>query len=395
MAPWLVGGILCLGVGLILSTESSGAWAAQLSGAPPVLARAMTDSAELAFLYSAAAAWGMGLVLIAIRKGFFRKAVALGALTALVALDLARANLSAYPTGPPETITFVPPIVQTLVEREGTTGPGRFRIVPLDWSRYRLPEPLRYSFGVSTASALQHRFALDPGHNVQFHIESAESYLPGISARLAAIYDQQIGVEVAARYNVSYYVGRRFRMRTSLFMGSLVADFPAYDLALFRNPAPVKPRVYLSRHPERAATPLDLTALIARPEFLNGGVDVIETTDPALPGPAMNGSAAIEHYVPEEVRVRVDTPQSAVLILLDAFEKGWGATLDGGPEVPLLRANALMRAVIVPPGTHVVTFSYQTPLLKVGAWLSLTGVLLCTGLIARVPWQQRYSGADA
>jgi len=96
-----------------------------------------------------------------------------------------------------------------------------------------------------------------------------------------------------------------------------------------------------------------------------------------------------------EVRVRVDTPQSAVLILLDAYEKGWTATLESGVDLPILRANALVRAVVVPAGAHVVTFRYETPLLRAGAGVSFAGALLCLGLMGHVRRQKRQPGADA
>jgi hypothetical protein len=54
-----------------------------------------------------------------------------------------------------------------------------------------------------------------------------------------------------------------------------------------------------------------------------------------------------------------------------------------------------VRAVIVPAGSHVVTFSYQTPLLQQGAWASLTGVLLCLGLIAHARGRRRHTGDHA
>jgi len=91
------------------------------------------------------------------------------------------------------------------------------------------------------------------------------------------------------------------------------------------------------------------------------------------------------------VRVRVETPQPTVLILLDAFDQGWTATLESGGEVPILRANVLVRAVVVPAGKHVVTFRYETPLLRAGAAGSLTGTLICLGLIARARWGTRKS----
>jgi hypothetical protein len=173
----------------------------------------------------------------------------------------------------------------------------------------------------------------------------------------------------------------------------IVAELPPYDLVLFRNPVPPKPRVYLSKKPERSVKPVDPAVLFARPDFLNGEVDVIETSALTLPGPATEGLARIERYALEEVRVRVETPQPAVLILLDSFDKGWTARLKTGDDIPIMRANALVRAVVVPAGAHVVTFSYQTPLLKAGAWASLTGVLLCIGLIVRARRRPRRTGS--
>jgi hypothetical protein len=161
-------------------------------------------------------------------------------------------------------------------------------------------------------------------------------------------------------------------------------------LVLFRNPVPPKPRVYLSKKPEWSVTPVDPVALFARADFLSGEVDVIETSNLTLPGPSTGGLATIKRYAPEEVRVRVETPQPAVLILLDSFDKGWTATLENGAELPILRANALVRAVAVPAGTHLVTFSYQTPLLKAGATASLVGCLLCLGLIIQARWRRRH-----
>ena len=74
-------------------------------------------------------------------------------------------------------------------------------------------------------------------------------------------------------------------------------------------------------------------------------------------------------------------------------ELGFGCALDGGDqfqvtqhlqvsvELPILRANVLVRAVPVPAGSHVVTFRYETPLLRAGAMASLAGVVVCLGII--------------
>jgi len=45
-------------------------------------------------------------------------------------------------------------------------------------------------------------------------------------------------------------------------------------------------------------------------------------------------------------------------VLNDLWHPWWVATIDRAPA-PLLRANVLFRAVRVPPGRHVVRFSFQ------------------------------------
>nr|WP_253895618.1 YfhO family protein [Corallococcus exercitus] len=85
---------------------------------------------------------------------------------------------------------------------------------------------------------------------------------------------------------------------------------------------------------------------------------------------------------PEHLTVEVESPSAAVLVVNDAFQPGWRATLDG-QAVPILPANVAVRAVAVPAGKHVVELNYRTPGLTAGlvvgaaAWLGL--FLACLG----------------
>ena len=389
LAPWAAAAVLCTGAGIGLRTEAVGAWVAASFRAPEAFARTVTNSAGLACFYGAAAALGVWLILAGARKGVLREAVLLIALAALITLDLSRVNLAAYRTAPAEAATFLPPLAQAIAAREGTLAPGRFRMLSLRDTHYVAPESIRRLFGHDWET-VERRQALDMAFNAQFHLESLFDYLPGRNVTLKVMMPYLIRIDVAARYNVAYYIAHRALFTDPIFARAIVAQLPDYELALARNPVPPKPRAYLSQRPERTALPVDPIALLKRPDFLNGAVDVIETTDGALPGPALSGSAVIERYAPEEVRVRVETLQPAVLILLDTFDQGWTSKLENGLELPIMRANALVRAVAVPAGTHLVTFSYQTPLLKAGAAASLAGCLLCLGLITHARWARRH-----
>ena len=354
------------------------------------LARALTETAARAALSSAVAALGVGMVITGANRGALRMEWLLTSLVAIVALDLSRVNLEAYHMGPAEIATFNAPLARALEARVGPLSPGRFRLVTLVETLVAFPEQLERTLGHYAAVIAARRQALVALHNAEFHIETAKPYLPGYKAELMAMLRQGIGLQAAARYNVGYYIGLRSRLKDPRLVRVVLVELPDYDLALFRNPIPAKPRVYLSRRPERATEPINPAMLLKRPDFLSGDVDVIETTKEGLPRSPSVGLATIERYAPEEVRVRVEGPQPAVLILLDAFDTGWTAMLDHATSLPISRANALVRAVVVPSGAHVVTFRYETPLLRTGAVASLTGVLLCVGLIAYARWRRRH-----
>ena len=385
--PWLAVAVLCTGAGLLLQTEVAATWTMEGFGAPEVLARAVTGSATYAFLFSAVATLGVGLIAFGGQGKQFRERVLPLALAALVTFDLARVNFGAYHTGPIEAARFVPPLAEAIAAREGTLTPGRFRLISLRDSHVIIPPSLSRLLG-QDAQLVENRQALGFDHNAEFHIETVYYYLPAIRAALPP----KVGTDVAARFNVVYYIGRGAYLEDPRYVQGVVAALPDYDLVLFKNPVPAKPRTYLSRRSERADTPVDLPALFARPDFLSGEVDVIETAEERLPGPASDGVVAVERYTPEEVRVRVETPHPAVLVLLDAYDAGWSAMLENGGSIPILRANGLVRAVIVPAGNHMVTFSYQTPLLRQGAWISLVGTLLCTLPFLQARWRRRPAG---
>ena len=56
--------------------------------------------------------------------------------------------------------------------------------------------------------------------------------------------------------------------------------------------------------------------------------------------------------------VEVDAPASGILVLNDVWHPWWQVQVDG-VSAEILKANALFRAVVVPPGRHVVRFSFH------------------------------------
>jgi hypothetical protein len=96
---------------------------------------------------------------------------------------------------------------------------------------------------------------------------------------------------------------------------------------------------------------------------------LLEKNPPAPPLSSFEaaGSARLTRYANTEVVAEVDSPSGAMLVLNDVWHPWWRATIDGR-ETEIFRANAIFRAVQVPPGKYTVRFTFE-PLR--GAWQEL------------------------
>jgi hypothetical protein len=102
-------------------------------------------------------------------------------------------------------------------------------------------------------------------------------------------------------------------------------------------------RVVLLEHAPAGNLPL--------PTGERAGVRGLPTVEPS-------GTARIINYGNTEVTVETYSPSAALLVLTDVWHPWWRAEVDGAP-VEILRADVLFRAVAVPPGRHVVRFTFH------------------------------------
>jgi hypothetical protein len=82
----------------------------------------------------------------------------------------------------------------------------------------------------------------------------------------------------------------------------------------------------------------------------------------------------------------------AIVRLADLWYPDWVATLDGQP-VDILKADYLLRAVVVPAGRHRVEFRFASPAMKRGLMLSGASLLVTLGLLAAALWRRRPIGS--
>lgn len=75
------------------------------------------------------------------------------------------------------------------------------------------------------------------------------------------------------------------------------------------------------------------------------------------------------------LELEVSSSMPGLLVLTDHFYPGWIAKLDS-KNVPILRANGLLRGVFVPEGKHVIEFAYEPTSLKTALVITFAGLLI-------------------
>jgi Bacterial membrane protein YfhO len=99
---------------------------------------------------------------------------------------------------------------------------------------------------------------------------------------------------------------------------------------------------------------------------------VLETdpgSTPAVEGP--EGTATYREVSPEDVRIEAEASVPSILLVRNAWDEGWSATLDGR-SVPVLRTDGFLQGIAVEAGRHDIRLTYREP--AIGTGLALSGI---------------------
>lgn len=118
--------------------------------------------------------------------------------------------------------------------------------------------------------------------------------------------------------------------------------------------------------------PAETAVIMGQPQPTATGVGAGVEKNSAL---AATADVSVAAYTPEHIEVFVQAPQAALLVFTDTFYPGWKTAVDGKPAA-LLPVDGMFRGVLLPTGTHQLTFTYQPRSFFVGRWLTLLGVAI-------------------
>ena len=115
-----------------------------------------------------------------------------------------------------------------------------------------------------------------------------------------------------------------------------------------------------------------LSRLIS-PGFAPGEEAIVSGSVPdSAATPSGTGEARVVSYLPRQVIIDAKVDAQSLLVLNDRWAENWRVMVDGS-AASLLRANYLMRGVLLSPGKHRVEFLFQPP--SGPFWVSLGAIL--------------------
>jgi len=311
-----------------------------------------------------------------------------GAVAAVSVLDLVVAGLAVNPTVPVEFFRFRPPILDAVRQTDLSrlfvyrypllgvlpeSGPGAddpYRIA-------RYPPRMSLDAGRALAARL---YLMPPVGGCWDLFGSYEPDLIGLYpahvAELVRWMEQSEGTRDYSRFlrlgavrHVSSL--RRHGGFEDLDVLGVYPNLLARPILLFEVPGTL-PRSYV------VGTARAADGEAARRVLLDPGFDfrreVVLPDASFAAGPGFTGTSRIVDMRPDRVRVEVELSEPGLLVLVDTYDPGWKATVDGRPE-PLLRANVAFRGVRVPAGRHVVEQVYRPASVVYGLWISAASAL--------------------
>jgi uncharacterized membrane protein YfhO len=112
---------------------------------------------------------------------------------------------------------------------------------------------------------------------------------------------------------------------------------------------------------------------------------VLPSGTPASPRPGFTGEAHIVEWRADRVTVDARLSGPGYVVLVEGFDPGWRATVDGTPA-EVQRANLGFRAVAAGAGGHRVVFTYRPLSALMGLAISMAAVITCAAILV---WPRR------
>jgi hypothetical protein len=141
------------------------------------------------------------------------------------------------------------------------------------------------------------------------------------------------------------------------------------------------PRAFMAQGYEVVKDKDEVITRLSSPGFDPAAIALLYETPGSVPPIYQLGlapHAIVTSHDANQIAVRTQSGQSAILVLSENWHPEWKAWVDGKPA-PVLRAYHTFRAVAVPEGEHEVVFRYDNRHYRTGGLLTLASLLFLAG----------------
>lgn len=243
--------------------------------------------------------------------------------------------------------------------------------------KHAMPE-IGSSFPARSAFPIQEHV----GHTYRSRINFAPSPVPIVKLRV----EPKLNAGLVHIQRLAFLVGdAEIDLAPLLGKGRHTLVYRSEDVAVYENPD-ASPRTFITHNVKRATDEEAFHQL--RSPLPNAEIYVSDGPEfESDVGQGLNERAEAILYEPERVIVDTKLDSPGYLVLTDAWDPGWVATVDGVPA-PIARADVIFRAVLLNEGAHRVEFLYRPRSLYFGLLVTGIGILL-VGIVVLASWLVR------
>ncbi len=302
----------------------------------------------------------LGTLLVLALNCFFRKSkLSILVLAALLACDLLLAVTGINATSPRERLFPETELTNFLKEQE---------------------QPCRVNLGFST---------IPSGLFTYYRIEEWGGY-DGLYPERVMRFQEELGVAVWASMepvcSIQYYLHdvRLDFMFPRDKEGYFTRVAAMEGMEVYRNNKAF-PRAFLVGEARYIDEEAEMFEIMRSEDFDPASVVLVERPLPVSfsgSGGKSPGTAKVVQRSGTSLRIQVEAERDCVLVLSDAFYPGWTARIDGETS-DIFPAYYAFRGVVVPAGSHTVTFSYYPWSFRIGLYISVVTLLMTVLLLAR------------
>lgn len=196
--------------------------------------------------------------------------------------------------------------------------------------------------------------------NVKYFITDKNS-----DSRMANALAQDTNLVLTNRGEIGVYLNRNYLPRAFFVDGAVIAGSDRKERVMgLIEQRDFDPRVLAVF--EEAIAPEDQEVLRNSPPRRMAGDDV-----------------RIADYSPNTIRLSALTTTARFMVLSELYYPGWIAKIDGR-EAHIYRADRILRAIVIPPGSHEIVFEYTPQSFRAGAVISVLTILFSLALITGI-----------